>query len=236
MSSKDQPKWNWKPRIDDDDIERRCSSVNFVQHARSLGAREPVAIEKIRDDIRFALTGLHVNATYDPPSRNSMKNALRVLIKRAQELSDCLDALDYLSKFALESRLSEISNVEEPPLEEKLGQNARIPADTELENLCASLNLLIRGSELTIETLPDKLFRIHRKSEALSKFVEILAKIYETQTDTSAFSGFGTDRSNGQYTGPFIALVQTLLDEFCPDWTFSNSAIGENIRRTLGKR
>lgn len=236
MAKKDSPKWNWRGAIDEEDFSKRCENVDFTTHSRSLGASSAQEISTVSAELKECLKTLYVNRTYAPPSRDAVKNALRTVAARAQALEECLDALDTMSALALDFRMSYLSEIEPDTSSGELGAPGTLPSDIELSNLRDSLSLLIDSAHLTIDTLPPKIHRLNRKSSALTEFVRATANVYESQTDASAFSGFGTDNSTGAYSGPFMEFVEQILFEFCPDWSYSNYAIGDTIRRALGRR
>lgn len=164
-----------------------------------------------------------------------MKNSFRAIQKSAERLRQQLSELDTYSRLAVEASLDlvVVHESRQPGSEEQSADDRIAYPIEKLEKQLEMLSALMAGQA---ENLVPKLRKEKRSTSALREFVRRMAELYRTVTGHDAYAGFAWDADGNRYSGPFMIVVEDALSQFCPDWQYTNHAIGETVRRSLGRR
>ena len=237
MSKKPKPRWGWIREWNQDDLRTRLARIDFRRMAAAVGVKDDAALSRFERDYDSSLGMYHfVLEQRSNPSRPEIKSALKAVKKRAIPLLEVVEQLDEISRMFLGYGLTVHSK---PPPHSEQGHDGK-PIDSnkaavERTKLIESLQTLIAAVDTTLGIMPTT--KPGRKTnEPLNHLIWGLAELYEDQTGTPADAKSFYDPERREYGGPFFLFLEETLAAFAPEETISNNALGEAIRRALGKR
>lgn len=215
----------------------RLARIDFRRMAAAVGAKDDAALSRFKRDYDNALGMYHfVLERSNDPSRPEIKSALKAVKKRALPLLEAVEQLDDKSRMFLGYGLT--VHFKPPPHSEQGHDGKPIDSDkAEIERtkLTESLQTLIAAVDTVLDIMPTT--KPGRKTnEPLNHLIFGLAELYENQTSMPADAKSFYDPERREYGGPFFLFIEETIAAFAPEETISNNALGEAIRRALGKR
>jgi hypothetical protein len=179
------------------------------------------------------------------PSRLEIKAALDNLSSIATDLGNKLGDIDDWSKIWLMSKLMPIASDKDERIIRitssdinDLDPEEWYIQDEVLENILNVIKDLSVAAEQASETIDSDQVEVTKRGRpvnlSLYELVQDLWHLYQTETGEDFRISY--DAYDEVYTGPFFEFTQAYLNIVDPDYEISNIALGDSIRRALGKR
>ncbi|NOX40196.1 MAG: hypothetical protein GXP05_06695 [Alphaproteobacteria bacterium] len=239
MPRKIKPRWGAEPEHDQRDMAERQARLDFDWLAREISGSDAVDDEPI-DNALLAILWQFYSSQFDnpDPTIEEIKEALSDTIEAAKSFSKKIEALDYRSRSWLAGSYDLLDASENRKYsDEDIENSAKVfithLASTREPNIVRLIEVL----EASVSLLD---FPIEKKSRGPKPKVPIKNLIYQVaelireHSGRNPLEGFYPNAIEERYEGRLVRILEHIFDNFAPDLNMTNSAIGGQIRRTIG--
>lgn len=241
-----QPRWGEYPPVHNIDLFEFLTDKFIADVARRLGKPDLAEVSGFMHELHGITDNYYreklVAADEIKPAER--KAAFDHIAALSQELHWCLTNLDWSIDLSLNRKWSPYFVARNERLKAVKGKNPieLDPEDWDLEyrirkEFIDQIKELEMAATDAASGLPDKLPKPRRgrkTNDALHDLVWQLWQLYQEHTQEKLRLTY--DAIEETYKGPFFELTRMFLDNVDPDNRISDNALGDTIRRALGKR
>ena len=236
MPRKVQPRWGWKPEINQAAFEKCFQRVNDQLVLELLGVSDSDNTTR-HIKVISEIMGTFFWAYFEPdyPSNKEINAALQELQKAAKQFEHHFFKLDWLSEQKLTQQIKSVIASRSDQATAEIYQTYYDMLFSEPYVGRNMLDFLFEAIRITnVEERPAR--RGRPANYPIKNLIVHLARYYELCTGRNASKGVAPDPITGEFKSDFVQLTEHLLRSFDPNLSLSHEAIGEQIRSTIGDR
>jgi hypothetical protein len=234
-----KPRWGWEITLDSDDLAKREATIDYDWLVVEIGGKYPTDPIDIERTISASLLSFYGNEFTDPgPTWEQVSATLEEVSCVARDLAMKIAHLDQRSRAALGlayNRLAESDNNRLP--ENEIDESANLflqhlsgRTEARIVDAAKVLAEAVDGVELPAEQKS----RGPRPKQTVKRLIESIASMIEEHSDRGPLDGFHFNATDERYEGSLVEILEHILANFAPELGMTNSAIGGQIRRTIG--
>ncbi len=239
MARKPKPRWNWEHTHDGNDMARREKNLDFDWLAARIGEGLIPGIPTTEQSVQTILWEFY-NSHFDDcgPNFEEVRAAHNEILEAAEVLSSKVAQLDWLSHTWLQGGFYELEKAAKSKLGKKRVRKisklfVRHSSSRKDARIMHAVDIL-RESISKLDYPIEKKTRGPKPKRTIKRLIGCIAYLIEEQSGIDALNGFHHDAITERYEGRLVQILEHIFDRFAPDLNMTNSAIGGQIRRTIG--
>lgn len=239
MAKRAKPRWGWEHTLDSDDLSKRESTVDYDWLVLMIGGNSPTNSIDIERAISTSLFEFYGNEFSDNgPTWEQVSTTLEEVSSSARGLAKKITDLDQRSRIALGlayNRLVESDNnrLPENEIDESANLFLRHLSDTREARIISAATVLSEAVD-RLELPTEQKSRGPRPKQTVKRLIGSIASTIEEHSDRAPLDGFHFNAIDERYEGSLVEILEHILANFAPELGMTNSAIGGQIRRTIG--
>lgn len=239
MARKINPKWGVEVEHDGIDMAKRQADLDFGWLVQQIGGDTPENTEAIRRELQTILFGFYSDQ-FDLPDPNleEVKAALAETVEAAKIFSQKIKMLDYRSRSWLAGSYDLMDNSQSKKYSD---DDIECSANYFLEHLSPSfepkivqLIEILDASVSMLEYPKEKRVPGPKPKVPIKNLVYQISELVREYSNTDPLKGFYLNAIDDCFEGRLVQILEHIFDRFAPDLNLTNSAIGGQIRRTIG--
>jgi hypothetical protein len=241
MPRKIKPRWGAEPEHDQKDMVEREARLDFGWLVQQIGGPDAANDEAI-DNALLAILWQFYGSQFDnpDPTIEEIKEALSDTIGAARLFSKKIQALDYLSRSWLAGSYDLLDASENRKYsDEDIENSAKVfiahLASTREPNIVRLIEVLEASTSL-LEFPVDRKSAGPRPKQPIKNVVFQISEMVREHSGADPLEGFYWNPIEDRWEGRLVRILEHIFDNFAPDLNMTNSAIGGQIRRTIGDR
>ena len=239
MARRPKPRWGWEPTLESDDLSKREATVDYDWLVMKIGGNSPTNSQDIQRGFSTSLFEFYASEFSDNgPTWEQVSATLDEISSSARELSYKVERLDQRSRAGLSYAYDCLASSDDHGFSEnELDDSAKLfvrhtSDETEAE-IISAINILVEAVDRVELPIAQKA-RGRKPKQTVKRLIEAVAHMLEEYSDQGPLDGFYFSAIEERYEGPLVEILEHILHNFAPDLGMTNSAIGGQIRRTIG--
>lgn len=239
MARRAKPRWGWNHAHDTKDFSRRVSRIDFDWLAQQLDCKGEDQHRCIEKSILTILLTFYWGQFEDcGPSNEEIQSALAELVESATTLSKNLQRLDVRSRSLLSHGYQALHDHQGHAFD---NEDLEHSAHLFLKHLSGHPNTsfvvaatILEDAVAMLDLPAEKKSRGPKPKVAIKTLIEDMGALIEEQCQNEPLQGFYFDAIQERFRGKLVKVLEHIIDRFAPELKITNSAIGGQIRRTIG--
>ncbi|GGO62825.1 hypothetical protein SAMN05444398_1293 [Roseovarius pacificus] len=239
MARRAKPRWGWEQTHDTKDFAKREARVDVDWIAEQLDCKKENKLQDIERSVLVILLQFYSKQFEEGgPSNEEIQAALDEIVKSAATLSENLERLDDWSQKLLSEGYQKLHDDGDHGFDEADFEHS---AYLFLEHLSGTSNArfvlatqILKDAVSVLDLPAEKKSRGPKPKKSIKRLIEGVAFAIEDHSDRGPLDGFYFNAVDERYEGPLVEILEHILTNFAPELGITNSAIGGQIRRTIG--